>query len=74
MPALTAAATAEAPAIAMVVLWVTWPVWKTASTRRLSGAVGKAMPTGATRIAAPLVEPERPVSSVEVPSATSFSA
>ena len=36
-PALTAAATAEAPAIAMVVLWVTWPALKHGLDKRLSG-------------------------------------
>ena len=60
--------------MARFVLWVTWPVWNTAPTSLSRGSGGKAIPTGATRIAAPLVAPCRPVSSVEAPAEASAKA
>src|SRR5690349_3905411 len=74
-PALTAAATAAAPASATPVLCVTrlaMTTWSTSVDRlvrpgRGAGSRATAMPTGAMRIAAPLVVPKAPASSGGVP-------
>ena len=75
-PALTAAATAAAPASAIPVLCVTLlaiavrstradkSAGRTAESGRVPGSItAMAMPTGATRIAAPLVVPAAPAAS-----------
>ena len=63
MPWLTAAATAAAAAMAIEVLCVARQVSATLATSASSGSAGIMMPTGAMRIAAPLVSPPRPASS-----------
>ena len=70
MPALTAAPTAAAAARPIDVLWVTMDAATTASTRAASGSGGVATPTGAMRMAAPLVAPLRPASAGGVPAAS----
>ncbi len=67
MPELTAAATAAADAIATEVLWVARQVSATLATSALAGSDGIMMPTGAIRIAAPLVSPSRPATSGAIP-------
>ena len=74
MPALTAAATAAAPEIATPVLWVTALAATTASTRRGMLSKSFAIPTGAIRMAAPFVVPNRPDSVTGVPAATASTA
>jgi len=87
-PALTAAATAAAPASARPVLCVTMLTATTWSTRtgKLDGAArpeeargskrfsGTATPSGGMRMAAPLVAPEAPASSGGVPARTAATA
>ena len=89
-PALTAAATAAAPASAMPVSWVTRlaaSTWSTERPTERAGPLGAgeaaacpgrsrftAMPTGAMRIAAPLVVPEAPAFSGGVPARTAATA
>src|SRR5215472_1467985 len=74
MPALTAAATAAAPASATPVLWVS----RLAATTRSSSSRGSreevAIPTGATRMAAPFVTPRLPASAMSVPPASAARA
>ena len=80
MPALTAAATAAAPARATGVLWVTRQAARTRSTMAAvmsgKGKSGRpvAMPTGVMRIAAPFVSPPRPACSGGVPARTAATA
>jgi len=66
-PRLTAAATAEAEAMAIEVLCVARQVSATLATRAASGCGGIMTPTGAMRMAAPLVSPYRPASSGAMP-------
>lgn len=61
-PALTAVATAAAPAIATPVLCVARQASATRSTSRSSGCAEVAIPTGAIRMAPPLVSPRRSAS------------